>query len=192
MLKNALSENLSAAERDASLDRCLSEIADEDPAALEELYRLTSAPVYGYALSFLKNAQDAEDVLHDCFVNVYVSAKSYDSCGKPMAWLFTIARNLCLLKLRERRRPADLPPEDWEDGSERGADSIPDDRLLLEHCMTRLSDEERQIVVLHAVAGFKHREIADIVELPLPTVLSKYHRALKKLRTFLEKGEGQS
>ena len=58
--------------------------------------------------------------------------------------------------------------------------------------MTRLSDEERQIVVLHAVAGFKHREIADIVELPLPTVLSKYHRALKKLRAFLEKGEGQS
>ena len=79
MQKNAPSGKLTTAERDASLDRCLSGIADEDPAALEELYRLTSAPVYGYALSFLKNAQDAEDVLHDCFVNVYVSAKGYDS-----------------------------------------------------------------------------------------------------------------
>lgn len=61
MQKNAPSGKLTTAERDASLDRCLSGIADEDPAALEELYRLTSAPVYGYALSFLKNAQDAED-----------------------------------------------------------------------------------------------------------------------------------
>ena len=54
----------------------------------------------------------------------------------------------------------------------------------------RLSDEERQIVVLHAAAGFRHREIADMLGLPLPTVLSKYHRTLKKLRTFLEKGDG--
>ena len=46
--------------------------------------------------------------------------------------------------------------------------------------------------MLHAVAGVKHREIADIMDIPLPTVLSKYHRALRKLRTFLEKGDGQS
>ena len=96
------------------------------------------------------------------------------------------------MRLRERGRTADIPPEDWEDGYGHAADAGPDDRLLLEHCMTRLSDEERQIVVLHAVAGFKHREIADIMDIPLPTVLSKYHRALRKLRTFLEKGDGQS
>lgn len=56
-------------------------------------------------------------------------------------------------------------------------------------CMTRLTDEERQIVVLHAVAGFKHREIAQIMDLLLPTVLSKYNRALKKLKEELMKGE---
>ena len=158
----------------------------------ERIYLDYRDRVARYVGSRVANAQDAEDVLHDCFVNVYVSAKGYDSCGKPMAWLFTIARNLCLLRLRERGRTADIPPEDWEDGYGHAADVGPDDRLLLEHCMTRLSDEERQIVVLHAVAGFKHREIADIMDIPLPTVLSKYHRALRKLRTFLEKGDGQS
>ncbi len=179
-------------ERDAALERCLCEIAEENAAALEEVYRLMSAPVYGYALSFLKNAQDAEDVLHDCFVNVYASAKGYRPGGKPMAWIFTIARNLCLLKLREHRRTADFAAEDWEAYRDRCADFTPDDRLLLTQCMTRLSDEERQIVVLHAAAGFKHREIAEILQLPLPTVLSKYHRALKKLRQYLAKGAEES
>ena len=45
-----------------------------------------------------------------------------------------------------------------------------------------LTEEERQIVILHAVAGFRHRETAELLDLALPTVLSKYHRALKKLR----------
>lgn len=56
---------------------------------------------------------------------------------------------------------------------------------MLTECMNRLSDEERQIVMLHAVSGFKHREIAAILELSLPAVLSKYNRALKKLRKYL-------
>lgn len=56
---------------------------------------------------------------------------------------------------------------------------------MLTQCMDRLSDQERHIVVLHAVGGLKHREIAAMLELPLPTVLSKYARALKKLRQHL-------
>ena len=51
--------------------------------------------------------------------------------------------------------------------------------------MRNLSEEERQIVMLHAVAGFKHREIAATLDLPLATVLSKYNRALKKLKILL-------
>ena len=55
--------------------------------------------------------------------------------------------------------------------------------------MEALSDEERQIVALHALSGFRHREIAEVLELPLATVLSKYHRALKKLRSRLAPSE---
>lgn len=51
--------------------------------------------------------------------------------------------------------------------------------------MKILSDEERQIVTLYAVSGFKHREIAGFLDIPLPTVLSRYNRALKKLRKYL-------
>jgi len=61
-----------------------------------------------------------------------------------------------------------------------------DDRPLLQHALAGLGEEERRIVLLHAVTGMKHREIAALLELPLPTVLSKYHRALKKMRAYLE------
>ena len=60
------------------------------------------------------------------------------------------------------------------------------DRMVLETAMNVLDAEERQIVVLHAMTGFRHREIAEILDLPTGTVLSKYNRALKKMRKEME------
>ncbi len=182
------SANDSGGEPDSSrLDRCLWAIAREDSQALAELYDCTSPSVYAFALSILKNTQDAEDVLHDCYLQIYSAAAKYQASGKPMAWILTITRNLCLLKLRERRRMADLPPENWEPYLEACQSASPEDRLILTECMRLLSDEERQIVILHAVAGFKHRETAKLLELPLSTVLSKYNRAMKKLKNHIGK-----
>ena len=62
----------------------------------------------------------------------------------------------------------------------------PEERELLQTALAALEEQERRIVVLHAVTGLKHREIAQLLELPLATVLSKYHRALKKLKVRLE------
>lgn len=176
----------------AALDACLANIAEKNTAALEELYRGTSASVYGFALSILKNAPDAQDVMHDCYVSIYSAAAGYRSSGKPMAWILTIVRNLCLRKLRESRKTADLPPEEWERVLEEREEVEPEDKLVLSACMRLLSDEERQIVTLHAVSGFKHREIAQMLGAPMPTVLSKYSRALKKLKHALLKGERQN
>ena len=55
-----------------------------------------------------------------------------------------------------------------------------EDLLTLRALLDTLSDEEREIVTLHALTGLKHREIAALLELALPTVLSKYNRAIKK------------
>lgn len=172
-------------EENDRLDACLAKMAQGDTAALAQLYDCTSTAVYSFALSVLKNAQDAQDVLHDCYVAVYSAAADYRSRQKPMAWILTIARNLCLQKLRGRQRETQLPPEDWETHLAVCEAATGEDRMVIRECMGRLSDEERQIVVLHAVAGFKHREIAQTLGLPLPTVLSKYRRAIHKLQKFL-------
>lgn len=98
-----------------------------------------------------------------------------------------ITKNLSLMKLREKKKHQELEPEEWDINFH-----IPDsagnveDRHLLEAALEILSDDERQIILLHAVSGLKHREIAKLLELALSTVLSKYRRALKKLRKYIE------
>jgi RNA polymerase sigma-70 factor (ECF subfamily) len=167
------------------LDRLLRNVADGDMEAFEQLYHETHASVYAFALSILKNSHDAQDVLHDCYPAVYGAASGYRSSGKPMAWIITITKNLCLKQLREREKNASLSLEDWKDHIDLCTNMTADDKVVIEQCMERLSDEERQIVVLHAVAGFKHRQIGEMLDLALPTVLSKYHRAIKKMRAYL-------
>ena len=167
------------------LDSLLYAVASGDMNAFEQLYLAAQDAVYAFALSVLKNSHDARDVLHDCFVAIYGAASGYRSSGKPMAWIITITRNLCFKLLREREKTASLSLEDWRDHIDICTQMTTDDKVVLEQCMERLSDEERQIVVLHAVAGFKHREISEMLDLALPTVLSKYHRAIKKLRAYL-------
>ena len=141
--------------------------------------------LYGFALSLLKNPHDAEDVLQDAYLAVWNGAPGYRSQGKPMAWLLTIVRNLCLQKLRERQRQSYLPQESWEPWLRDKEGMTAEDKAVLAECMARLTDEERHIVVLHAVGGLRHRETAVLLGLPLSTVLSKYARALKKLKDHL-------
>ena len=135
----------------------------------------------------MKNAHDAEDVLHDCYVAVWDGAAQYRSQRKPMAWLITIAKNLCLGQLRAQRKTTEMPEELPFLSADAAGISV-EDRTVLSACMQRLSDGERQIVTLHAVAGFKHREIAAILHMPLATVLSKYNRAIRKLKQHLQAG----
>lgn len=171
----------------AQLDTYLSKIASGDSQALAGLYDCTSSSIYAFALSILKNTQDAEDVLHDCYVQIHSAASGYRSWDKPMAWILTITRNLCLLKLRERQKISQIPQEDWEPYLEACEQMSVEDKLVLTECMNRLSETERQIVILHAVAGFRHREISEILQIPLATVLSKYNRAIKKLKKYIGK-----
>lgn len=166
----------------AALEDCIARIAGGDREALARLYGLTRPAVYGFALSILKNPHDAEDVLQDAYLQVWNAAPQYRSRGKAMAWLLTIVRNLATDQLRRQSRTEPLVWEDWQDRLAGIPAVSAEDRMALAALLTALEDQERQIVALHALTGLKHREIAALLDLPLPTVLSKYSRALKKLR----------
>lgn len=166
----------------AELDKYISMVAAGDMAALESVYNMTRASVYSFALSMLKNKYDAEDVLHDCYINIYKGAAGYKSSGKPMAWVITIAKNLCNAKLNAATKNASLTDDEQDEETYIAGGLSPEDALILKDLLSGISDEERKIVVLHAVAGLKHREIADILAIPISTVLSKYSRAIKKLQ----------
>ena len=173
---------------DRRLAELILSIAGGDAHSLGELYKLTSVSIYSFALSILKNSHDAEDVMHDVYLTVSASAASYEDRGKPLAWMLTITKNHCFMKLRNRAKNADYCPENWEDTIAKATGLSVEDTVVVRTCMEKLSDEELRIVTLHAVSGFKHREIADILSLPLPTVLSKYSRAIRKLKDILADG----
>ena len=170
------------------LEPLLAGLAAGDRDSLAELYRRTRAAVYGLALSYLKNGHDAEDVTQDTFVRAWDKADQYRPQGKPLGWLLAIARNLALMKLRDRGKSQDLPEDQWENLAIENPMVTLEDRQLLTAAMAVLTDQERQVVILHAVTGLRHKEIAALLEIPLATALSKYHRALKKLKSAM-KGE---
>ena len=186
MLSMLMTTEYAPAEDRHKLQQLLIHIAGGEREALAELYQRTRSAVYGLALSYLKNAQDAQDLTQDVYVQVWDRAEQYRLTGSPMGWLLAVCRNLCLMRLRREERHAALSEEEWDAIPARECGLAADERALLQGALASLTDEERRIVLLHAVTGLKHREIAALLELPLPTVLSKYHRALKKMRSFLE------
>ena len=177
------------AEGRRELERLLSGIAAGRPEDMSELYSRTRTAVYSLALSYLGNAHDAQDITQDTFVQVWERAGQYRPNGSPMGWLLTVCRNLALMRIRRADRHADLDDSGWDaiPAEEKGL-SV-EERALLQDALSLLDAYERRVVMLHAVAGMKHREIASLLEMPLSTVLSKYHRALKKLRAFMKGAE---
>lgn len=171
------------------LDRCIARMSQGDTDALGRLYELTHGAVFGYALSLIRDAHEAEDIAQETFVKAHLSAGAYRSEGKPMAWLMRIARNLALDRMRSAKRTVTMSPEDWMERFADRPDFSRSDAETLAELMEALRDDEREIVSLHALTGLKHREIAALMNLALPTVLSKYNRALKKMRASLEGGK---
>ncbi len=168
-------------------DGLILEIAKGNMEAFHSLYDLTAEGVYGFALSILKNRHDAEDVLQETFLSVHSNAATYTPQGKPMAWILTIARNLSLNKLKSHSKATELGDNADYDGPKFSDISNLEHKLVLTTAFKILSDEERQILMLHAVGGMKFREISDVLSQRLNTVLSKYHRAIKKMKQQLER-----
>ena len=131
------------------LDRLLAGVAAGDRDALARLYRLTRTAVYGLALSYVKNPQDAQDIAQDAFVRIWDSAPQYQSQGSPMGWILTVTRNLALMKLRSRGREAGLEEEQWLAIPADAPSVSPEDRDPL----TVPKEDLREIQVMAACKG---------------------------------------
>ena len=165
------------------------DIGNENMEAFRVLYEETNKAVYGFAYSILKNTHDANDVMQDTYVQIHANAKKYKCQGKPMAWIFRITRNLALMKIREGAKMAPYEIEEQLSDPQVEFSTLSEDRIMLEKTLCELPDEERQILILYAVSGLKHREIAAIMNMNLATELSKYRRTIKKMKKLMMEGE---
>ncbi|MCD8372623.1 MAG: RNA polymerase sigma factor [Clostridia bacterium] len=156
-------------------DALMQKIAHGDNDAFCEFYNLTVKGVFSFAYSYLGNREDAEDVTQSAYLAVKRKAYTYQSGTNARAWLLQIVKNLALDELRKRRRTGELTEE-------RAGEFT--DNTALSYMLAELSDEEREIVVLHVFWGYRHREIAKLLNKPLGTITWKYNAEVKKLEKY--------
>jgi RNA polymerase sigma-70 factor (ECF subfamily) len=150
--------------------------------AYGQIFRLHRNRAYGLALQYTRNKEDALDVVQDAFVRAYLNLSRFD-LGKDFGpWLLTIVRNLSIDLLRKRRRTAgeELPEVIPDRPGTAGAE----DKLLQEEVWSKLSKlapDHREIVFLKDYQGHSYAEIAEILSIPIGTVMSRLHHARKNL-----------
>lgn len=162
--------------------------------SFELLVRRHAPSVYQFALRFTRSAAASEDVVQETFLQVSLSAATFDVSRRFRPWLFTIAANKARDYLRHRQRRRELPleaPLDDPDSSRRFLDMLVRDE---DEARDELESDERRRVVRAAVESmppqlwevlvlsyyhrFRYREIAEILDIPLGTVKSRLHSAV--------------
>lgn len=148
-----------------------------NPQLAHEWYEQHHVGLYRFALSLLRSPEQAEDVLQETFVKLLCGKFSCPTPGKEKAWLYKVARNLCMDILRNRVRELELPPviaapagENWE---------------FLE-LISPLSQTEQEILSLKFIGGFSHKEIAGITGTTVHAAKKRYERTIQKLREEME------
>ncbi|MEP6657461.1 MAG: sigma-70 family RNA polymerase sigma factor [Betaproteobacteria bacterium] len=189
----------SPTQRSEQLADLLARTALADQGAFAELYRMTSAQLYGVALRILRDTPAAEEVLQEAYVSVWHHAASYRAAkSQPLTWLTTIVRNRCLDQLR--RRDIDTVPlaRHADDGDEPEMDVASDqpsplDMLMagaesrsVRTCVEALEGGQKQAIALAFYQGLSHAELAQHLRQPLGTIKSWIRRGLDRLRDCLD------
>lgn len=168
------------------LDKKMLQLQQGDEQAFEDIYNDTKRGLFSFILSICRNHHTAEDMMQTAYIRLRTTIASYKAGGNAYAWLYTIAKNATLNELNRMKR--EIPTDMQSPTAQLGIYTMDDEGSPVTAVMNRvLGEAERQIVTLHVISGFKHREIAEILDKPLGTVLWTYNNALAKMRRELLK-----
>jgi RNA polymerase sigma-70 factor (ECF subfamily) len=155
--------------------------------------------LYGAALRFTKDPQDAEDLVQDTYARAFVSFHQFEPGTNLKAWLYRILGTTFINSYRkDQRRPqlSDGELEDWQiyeasshtSDQGRSAEEVALDTIVdvdVKAALAAMPDEFRMAVYLADVEGFSYKEIAEVIGVPAGTVMSRLHRGRKLLRESL-------
>jgi len=165
-----------------------------DEQAFATLYRLHNKLVYSVCLRMTKDVAEAEDLTQEAFIQAFRNLNSFRGGSAFSTWLYRVAVNTVLMKLRRKSPPVlsldepisrDSPSlkreVEKEDLNLRGAI----DRIVLRYAIEELPRGCRQIFELHEVEGYQHREIAQLLRCSIGNSKSQLHKAKKTMRKLL-------
>jgi len=173
-----------------------------DQASFTELAMPHADALYGAAMRLTHNPADAEDLVQETFMKAYRSFASFQDGTNMRAWLYKIQQNTFINKYRaKKRRPEESELDDVEEfylykrigALERAsATRTPEDEVLerfteseVKAALDALPEQFRMAVLLADVEGFPYKEIAEILDVPVGTVMSRLHRGRKALQRAL-------
>jgi RNA polymerase sigma-70 factor (ECF subfamily) len=161
-----------------------------DLLAFEQLYRLHGSRMKSVARNLLGTVSDAEDAVQDTFLKIQRSIASYRGQSSFATWSFRVLINTCYDARRSRLRKKEVAHEEPGDAltrpEPRAASAHPALRIALERALTRLTRHQRDVFLLYEVEGFRHSEIAAILEISETASKNTLFQAKKSLRQMLE------
>jgi RNA polymerase sigma-70 factor, ECF subfamily len=175
-------------------------MADKEHFAEQAMVYMSS--LYSAALRMTRNPADAEDLVQETYLKAYRAFGSFQEGTNLKSWLYKILTNTYINSYRsKRRRPTETELDDVEDlylyhrlgGLEAAAASRSAEDLVLDHlteaevkaAVESLPESFRLAVLLADVEGFSYKEIADILQVPIGTVMSRLHRGRRALQKAL-------
>jgi RNA polymerase sigma factor (sigma-70 family) len=178
---------------DEHLIALLDRIADRDEAALRELYDITSRKLYGLALRMVGRVDLAEDVLQECYLNVWRIASDYRaSLSPPLGWMSVIVRSRALDMLRRLSSQMDGKTQSIDDeesqqiaSSEVGlldAAMAGEQAGALNNCLSKIEAKQRDVIVWAYFRDMSHSELASQFDLPIGTIKTWIRRGLAQLK----------
>jgi RNA polymerase sigma-70 factor, ECF subfamily len=166
-----------------------------DEQAFATLFQTHKKRVYSVCLLMTKDIADAEDLTQEAFLQVFRSVSSFRGDSAFSTWLYRVAVNTVLMKLRRRKTPPIVSldePVSSESPSLRRDVGKADprlsgaiDRITLRRALQELPEGCRQIFALHEVEGYQHHEIAKMLDCSVGNSKSQLHKAKMKLRDLL-------
>jgi len=165
-------------------------LKQRDERAFSYLYDNYSGALYSIITQILENAELANDVLQEVFINVWRKIDTYDPAkGRLYTWLLNISRNASIDQLRSKnyqnsQKNQSIPEN--VDGLAGSSMQMSVDSIGLKKMLEKLKMEQRVLIELAYFKGYTHEEIAEMEDIPLGTVKTRIRNALIQLRTLLQ------
>ncbi|MBN1223298.1 MAG: sigma-70 family RNA polymerase sigma factor [Candidatus Aminicenantes bacterium] len=162
-----------------------------DTQAMGSIYEHFKTPLFSLACRYTRNPVAAEDLIQDIFLKAFTHLRTLDNDDAFVGWLYRIAVNTCLSHIRSSRRlfQREVPLGDVEGVLNAPVPGRPEDMLdkSLEEAVQKLSPRLKSVFILHDIQGFKHDEVAQIMECSAGTSKSQLFKARMRIRRHLEK-----
>jgi RNA polymerase sigma-70 factor, ECF subfamily len=182
--------------------RLIADCLEGRTAAYGELVRRYQDRLYNTIYRLVDNAEDAQDVLQEAFLNAYVSLDKFKGDAQFFTWLYRIAFNAAISLRRKRKSSHSIksgqflkgdgePVDDSESSRpDYGIEKAEEERRV-QDALNRLSPDHRIVLILKDLEGQKYSQMAEILRVPVGTIRSRLHRARLELRALLAGEEGQ-